>query len=109
MVDGTRLAGAADLRNALLSRSDDFVGTFIEKLMTFGLGRHVDVRDMPAIRRIAREAARDGDRFSAVVLGIARSEPFLMRAKSGAEPQKSRERYPQATTKLQEESPKGAS
>ncbi len=51
--------------------------------MTFGLGRHVDYRDMPAIRHIAREAARDGDRFSALILGIATSEPFLMRAKSG--------------------------
>jgi hypothetical protein len=87
MVDGTRLAGAADLRNALLSHSNDFVETFIEKLMTFGLGRHVDYRDMPAIRRIARDAARDGDRFSALILGIATSEPFLMRAKSAPEPQ----------------------
>jgi hypothetical protein len=82
MVDGTPLAGSADLRNALLSHSDDFVETFIEKLMTFGLGRHVDYRDMPAIRQIARDAARDGDRFSALILGIATSEPFLMRAKS---------------------------
>jgi len=83
MVDGTQLAGSADLRNALLSHSDDFVETFIEKLMTFGLGRHVDYRDMASIRHVARDAARDSDRFSALILGIATSEPFLMRAKSG--------------------------
>jgi hypothetical protein len=79
MVDGTRLGGSADLRKALLSHSDEFVQTLIEKLMTFGLGRHVTYRDMPAIRHIARDAARDGDRFSSLILGIARSEPFLKR------------------------------
>jgi Protein of unknown function (DUF1592)/Protein of unknown function (DUF1588)/Protein of unknown function (DUF1587)/Protein of unknown function (DUF1585)/Protein of unknown function (DUF1595) len=79
MVDGTRLAGSADLRKALLSHSDQFVETLIEKLMTFGLGRHVTYADMPAIRRIARDAARDGDRFSSLILGIAVSEPFLKR------------------------------
>ena len=41
MVDGTRLDGPADLRKAILSRSDAFVETLIEKLMTFSLGRHV--------------------------------------------------------------------
>jgi hypothetical protein len=94
MVDGTRIAGAADLRKALLSRSDEFVETLIEKLMTFGLGRHVTYRDMPAIRSIAREAESNGDRFSALILGIVTSEPFLMRTKSGGDA----EHVPQTTT-----------
>ena len=104
MVDGTRLEGPADLRKAILSRSDAFVETLIEKLMTFGLGRHVTYADMPAIRRIAREAGSNEEHFSALILGIALSEPFQMRAKSGDEPSAptdSRERFPQTTTELQ--------
>jgi len=85
MVDGTQLTGPADLRKAILSRSDAFVETFIEKLMTFGLGRHVVDGDMPAIRHIEHEAGQQGDRFSAVILGIVKSEPFLMRTKSSEE------------------------
>jgi hypothetical protein len=80
MVDGTPIDGPADLRRAILSRSDAFVETLIEKLMTFGLGRHVTHSDMPAIRAIARQADAEGQRFSALVLGIVSSEPFRMRA-----------------------------
>jgi hypothetical protein len=103
MVDGTHLLGPADLRKAILSRSGAFVETLIEKLMTFGLGRHVTFADMPAIREIAREADRNGNRFSALVLGIVMSEPFQMRTTSGDEPSPAdtRERFPQQTTELQ--------
>jgi hypothetical protein len=103
MMDGTRLDGPADLRVAILSRSDAFVETMIEKLMTFALGRHVSYADMPAIRQIAREADRDGEHFSALIRGIVMSEPFQMRTRSGDEPSPadSRERFPQKTTELQ--------
>jgi hypothetical protein len=108
MVDGTHVAGAADLRNALLARSDEFVETLIEKLMTFALGRHVTYRDMPAVRSIAHEASADGNRFSALILGIVKSEPFLMRTKSGAAPA-APERVPRTTTTKLDTSASGAS
>ena len=95
MVDGTPLKGPEDLRSAILSRSNLFVETLIEKLMTFALGRHVTHGDMPAIRRIAREAEQQGDRFSAIVLGIVKSEPFQMR--TGSAPAIPHERTPQLT------------
>jgi len=98
MVDGTKLSGPEDLRKAVLARSDEFVETLIEKLMTFGLGRHVTYQDMPAIRGVARESATRGDRFSSLILGIVTSEPFLMRTRSaGAPPERL-----QQTTKVQE-------
>jgi hypothetical protein len=106
LMDGTRLAGPADLNQAMLSRSDDFVATLIEKLMTFGLGRHVTYRDMPAIRHIARDARRNDEHFSALILGIVTSEPFLLRTRSdekaGATPDDSNERFPQQTVDLQQ-------
>jgi hypothetical protein len=38
----------------------------------------VEYYDMPTVRRIVREAAKDGNRFSAIVMGIVRSAPFQM-------------------------------
>jgi hypothetical protein len=105
MMDGTQLQGPADLRKVVLSRSDAFVETLIEKLMTFALGRHVTHSDMPAIRAISRAAGRHDERFSALILGIVKSEPFLMRTKSGAEPSApadSQQSAPQITTQLQQ-------
>jgi len=47
--------------------------------MTYALGRTVEYYDMPTIRRIVRDAARDDYRFSSIVMGIVRSDPFRMR------------------------------
>jgi hypothetical protein len=84
MVDGTRINGQADLRKAILSRSDAFVQTMIEKLMTFGLGRHTTYSDMPAVRHIAREVGANGNRFDDIVVGIVLSEPFQTGTASGS-------------------------
>ena len=79
LADGTRVDGPAALRQALLKHSDQFVRTFTEKLMTFGLGRELDYYDMPEVRKIAREAAARDYRFSSVVLGIVTSPGFQMK------------------------------
>lgn len=81
LVDGTQLNGPASLRNALLSRSDLFVQTMAEKLMTYATGRALKYYDMPVVRGIAREAGRNDNRFSSLILGIVRSDPFQMRIK----------------------------
>ena len=41
-----------------------------EKLLTYALGRGLDYHDMPAVRAIVRDAARNDYRFSSLVLGI---------------------------------------
>jgi hypothetical protein len=66
-------------REALLTRSDQFVQTVTEKLMTYALGRGVDFVDAPAIRQIERDIAKNGDRWSALVLSVVNSAPFQMR------------------------------
>jgi hypothetical protein len=43
------------------------------------LGRGLEYYDMPTIRGIARDAARNDYKFSSVVLGIVKSTPFQMR------------------------------
>jgi hypothetical protein len=77
--DGSAFDGPTGLRDLLLSRPADFVGTVTEKLMTYALGRGVEYYDMPTIRRIVREAEADGYRWSAIIQGIIDSAPFQMR------------------------------
>ena len=79
LVDGTPLAGPADLRAALLARSDAFVSITTEKLMAYAIGRTLTPEDMPAVREVVREAAEDDYAFSALVRGVASSAPFRMR------------------------------
>jgi hypothetical protein len=81
MVDGTKLTGPASLREALLSRSDVFVSTLTQKLMTYGVGRALKYYDMPTVRAITADAGRKDDRFSAIVIGIVKSAPFQMKMK----------------------------
>jgi hypothetical protein len=77
--DGTPIEGPDDLRRALVARPDRFVQTFTENLLTYALGRSLDHRDMPLVREIVREAAREDYRFEALVLGIVGSDAFRMR------------------------------
>jgi hypothetical protein len=86
LYDGSTLDGPAGLRRALLSYSEAFVRTLTENLMTYGLGRRVEYFDMPAIRTITRQAARQDHRASALVVGIVNSQAFQMsRADAAAE------------------------
>jgi hypothetical protein len=82
LVDGTKVDGVVSLRRALLRQPELFVGTVVEKLMTYALGRGVAAGDMPAVRAIIREAAARDYRLSAVVIGIVRSTPFTMRIRA---------------------------
>jgi hypothetical protein len=77
----TKINGPADLRRWRVSRSDQFVQVMTEKLMTYAIGRGVEPQDMPLIRAIDREAARNNNRFSALVLGIVKSGTFQMNSK----------------------------
>ena len=81
--DGTAINGLRGVRTLVASRRDQYVETFTAKLMTYALGRLVDYRDQPAIRRIVREAAAHDHRWSAIISGIARSAPFRLTAAPG--------------------------
>ncbi len=77
--DGSNFQGAAGLRQALLRHPELFVTTTTEKLLTYALGRGVEDYDAPAVRGIVRAAQGDDYRFSSLVLGIVKSNPFQMR------------------------------
>ena len=82
--DGTEFNTVPELKQALMARSDRFVATMTEKLLTYALGRGLEYYDAPAVRAIAREAARSDYRLSALVLGVTKSVPFQMRGRAGS-------------------------
>ena len=69
LVDGTPLNGPASLRKALLDRQDVFVASLAEKLMMYGVGRETKYYDMPTVRSVMRDAAKNRYRFSGQVFG----------------------------------------
>ncbi|HEX4275255.1 MAG TPA: DUF1592 domain-containing protein [Bryobacteraceae bacterium] len=79
LADGTKISGVVDLRKALLAHPERFVSTMTEKLMTYALGRGLEYYDMPVVRGITHDAARNDYRFSSIVMGIVKSTPFQMR------------------------------
>jgi mono/diheme cytochrome c family protein len=83
--DGTKVDSPEGLRQAILNHSDAFIYNFTERLTTYALGRRVDYRDMPLIRSIARDAARNNERASAFILGIVKSPAFQMSTAEGTQ------------------------
>ena len=61
-----------------MNHSNVFVRNFTEMLMMYGLGRRVEYYDMPEIRTIVKDAAKNNNRFSSFVLGIVNSPAFQM-------------------------------
>ena len=83
MLDGTTFDGVDGLRKVLLGRSELFVTTLTEKLLTYALGRGLDAGDAPVVRGIVRAAAAEDYRFQALLMGIVKSLPFQVRRSSG--------------------------
>ncbi|HJS74078.1 MAG TPA: DUF1592 domain-containing protein, partial [Vicinamibacteria bacterium] len=83
LYDGTPLDGPLALKDALLRRSDAFLLSFTESLMTYALGRRVEYFDMPAVRAIVREAAEKDHRMSSYLLGVVLSPAFRMSRADG--------------------------
>jgi hypothetical protein len=85
LFDGQQVDGPVELGRALLRYTPQFVRTFIERMMTYAIGRGLEYSDMPTVRAIARDVAGKDHRFSAIVLGVVGSAQFQMRMKA-AEP-----------------------
>jgi hypothetical protein len=79
LVDGSKFAGPATFRQALVRYDTSLLTTLVDKMLTYALGRGTEPYDMPAIRQVLREAAPAQHRWSALVLGIVKSTPFQMR------------------------------
>lgn len=90
LVDGTKIHGVTDLRNALIANKAQFLRVVTEKLMIYALGRGTEYFDMPEIRSIVHDAEKNNYKFSSLVLGVVKSPQFQMNQKlmTEAEPAK---------------------
>jgi hypothetical protein len=80
LASGQPVTGPVDLSNALVERPDQLPIAMTQKLMTFALGRKVEYYDMPIVRNIVREAAKDDYTFEAIVQGVINSPAFMMKS-----------------------------
>ena len=80
--DGSRIVGIRGLRDLQMRKRDVFAEVVIENLMTYALGRGLDYNDMPLVRSLAHDAAKQGYRFSTLIMGVVQSPAFTMNMKS---------------------------
>ena len=85
LYDGTKMSGPAGLRDALLKHQDAFLLSFTERLMTYALGRRLRPYDMPTVRRVIRDAAKQDYKMSAFILGVVNSSAFRMSRVEGTD------------------------
>jgi hypothetical protein len=77
--DGTLVTSPAELLAALMKRPEPLVRTFTENLLAYALGRRTEYFDQPTIRAIVKSAAADDYRMSSFILGVIKSDAFLMK------------------------------
>jgi hypothetical protein len=77
--DGTPVTTPAELTRALMKRPVPLVRTFAENLFAYALGRRAESFDQPAIRAIVKKAAATNYTMSSFILGVIRSDAFLMK------------------------------
>ena len=82
--NGVAINGVVELRKQLASRPDTFVTAVTEKLMMYSLNRELEYFDMPQVRRIVHDAAKDDYKLSSIVLGIVNSDAFRKQAPESA-------------------------
>ncbi len=81
LADGTKVSGPVELREAILSRPEAFITNITQRMMIYALGRGLEPSDMPVVRRIVKQAGKNGYRLSTIVNGIIESAPFQMRTR----------------------------
>ncbi len=75
--EGTELDGAQGLKSYLIANKQKFARTLTEKLLTFALGRGLEHYDECAVREILKQTEEKDYRFSALMLAVVNSKPFL--------------------------------
>ncbi|MBC8086143.1 MAG: DUF1592 domain-containing protein [Phycisphaerae bacterium] len=77
--DGTHVSSVTQLQTALMSNQETLLRTFTRNLLAYGTGRRVQAFDMPTVRKIVRDAAKQDNHLSAYILGVVNSSAFQMK------------------------------
>jgi len=84
--NGVPINGPVELSAQLVDRPAVFVEAVTEKLMMYALNRQLEYFDMPQVRTIVREAAKDNYKLSSIILGIVNSDAFRKQGVGAAAP-----------------------
>ena len=68
-----------------MRKREMFAEVVIENLLTYAIGRGLDHNDMPLVRSLTHNAAKDDYRFSSLIMGVVQSPAFTMNMKSAAD------------------------
>lgn len=79
---GAAFRGPAQLRDAMAAQSGLFVRNFVEKLMTFALGRGIERGDRAHVDAIVERMKNNGHRMQFLIGEIVNSQPFQQRGKN---------------------------
>ncbi|MCE2412500.1 DUF1592 domain-containing protein [Candidatus Poribacteria bacterium] len=77
--DGTILRGAADLKQVIKDRKQQFLRCLTEKMLTYALGRGLEYYDRSAVDKIVAQLEAEGYRSSVMITEIVKSDPFRLR------------------------------
>ena len=83
---GKEFRGAVELIELLKGQDEQIARHFIEKLMTYGLGRGLEPFDRCSVDTILATAKKNDYRFSSIVTAIVESDPFLLRRGDEGQP-----------------------
>jgi hypothetical protein len=77
--DGRSFDGPQGLGSILKAQPDAFAECLARKLLIYALGRGLEPEDDAAVKMIVRNVGTANYRFSSLILGIVKSEPFQKR------------------------------
>ncbi len=81
---GESFSGPVELAAILKKRKDEFAELITRKMLTYALGRGLELPDSCAVDDIVADLRENDYRFTALVRGIVHSKPFLMRQSDGS-------------------------
>ena len=74
--NGTPFDGPAEYKALLVQQPHEFTRGFIEHLLSYALGRPLEIYDMPVVAKIEGAAKAEGWKLSRVIMEITQSYPF---------------------------------
>jgi hypothetical protein len=76
MPDGSKFEGLPGLHRILWDRRERFALAFVDRLLTYALGRGLEAFDQPTIRDIVRQAKSDNYHMHSIIEAVVTSTPF---------------------------------
>jgi hypothetical protein len=87
MYDGQVIETAADLTTFLLNYRESMARNVTQKMLSYAVGRGMEVDDMPLVRQVQGVARKDNYRFQTLIAAVVNSDAFLKNEVVGSDDQ----------------------